>query len=273
MKMVFASDLDRTLIFSKKFFAEQGETPTDIFPIDKVGDKEISYISNTGYANLQRINRAIEFIPVTSRTTEEYHRVFNAHTMQPKYAIVSSGGKILKNGIEDEEWNSIVNNNISEVKNTIQTISEKLTQHIPTEMIRDVRFSEDLFWRILLHDNSMVSQLLNDHSDSFKDAGYELSATGSRIYIVPRFVTKWGALEFLLNKIKATKVIAAGDSLMDLEMIQMADIGITSPHGEIYEVGNDKDLKDLFITKNIGVPAGEEILSKVLEVIFEMKGE
>lgn len=74
--MIYASDLDRTLIFSHRFLDEHKYNKKIVLVEDKDG-KEISYMSELAYNKLQEINnnKDITFIPTTTRSLEEYNRI------------------------------------------------------------------------------------------------------------------------------------------------------------------------------------------------------
>ena len=63
--MIFASDLDGTLIFSKKHCEGITEC-TEIVLVEKNGQKEISYMTKKSVEILKAMSKLAIFIPVTT---------------------------------------------------------------------------------------------------------------------------------------------------------------------------------------------------------------
>lgn len=54
------------------------------------------------------------FIPVTTRTIEQFQRItLFQNEIIPEYAITSNGGNILHNGKQDVTWNKEIKKNFS----------------------------------------------------------------------------------------------------------------------------------------------------------------
>jgi phosphoserine phosphatase len=110
------------------------------------------------------------------------------------------------------------------------------------------------------------------------DAGWGLSVQGRKVYLVPNALTKEAALAEVMRRTGAERLVAAGDSLLDLGMLSLADVAIRPAHGELHEQGIDYPLASggrapLLVTHNQGLLGGEEVvdlLGKVTsdEVIF-----
>ena len=96
MKLIYATDLDRTLIFSKRFISEnKSNTDKTVVERRENGDV-ISYMSNDVMVQLKEIdnNDSLTIVPVTTRSIKEYNRI--ELPIVPKYAILDTGGTILE---------------------------------------------------------------------------------------------------------------------------------------------------------------------------------
>ena len=101
--MLFASDLDQTLIYSRRFLYEG--VYNDVKPVEKKKNEYISFMTNASVEKLQQLVKKVLFIPVTTRTMEQYNRIFYiAQEIRPRYAIVSNGAHVLIDGIIDRQW-------------------------------------------------------------------------------------------------------------------------------------------------------------------------
>ena len=99
--MIFASDLDQTLIYSQPL--ERAEELGDrIITAELIDGKVRSYMSSSSYQLLQKLMTELIFIPVTTRTMQQYNRIhLISQMLKPTYAVTSNGGNILIDGQPD----------------------------------------------------------------------------------------------------------------------------------------------------------------------------
>lgn len=96
---LFISDLDNTLIYSYRH--EIGEEKVLVETKD---GKELSFMSRYSYELLDKINSMICFMPITTRSVEQYARVMLSSRWKPGLALAANGGVLLQNGEPDREW-------------------------------------------------------------------------------------------------------------------------------------------------------------------------
>ena len=88
--------------------------------------------------------------------------------------------------------------------------------------------------------------------------GWAVSLQGRKVYAVPRPLTKSAAAAEVLARAGAGPLLAAGDSLLDADLLTAADHAIRPAHGELAEAGFT--LPRLAVTRETGVLAGAELL-------------
>lgn len=111
--MIFASDLDQTLIYSRKSFRAPIEDES-IQLIETIDGKEISFISHKTILLLKNYNCT----HISSQLQQELLSSFSVlllfqNEIIPEYAITSNGGNILHNGKQDGTWNRKVKERLS----------------------------------------------------------------------------------------------------------------------------------------------------------------
>ena len=94
---VFFSDLDNTIIYSYKHDIGEDKVGVELY-----NDRIISFMTGKSYELLKEADRRLLFVPVTTRTPEQYARIDLG--VKPQYALVCNGGMLLKGGVRDEEW-------------------------------------------------------------------------------------------------------------------------------------------------------------------------
>ena len=89
MKILFACDLDNTLIHSHK------HRRADDICIEIYEGREQSFISPRALDLLKKISEKILFIPVTTRSITQYRRIFWTEDFKPRFAVVANGAYLL----------------------------------------------------------------------------------------------------------------------------------------------------------------------------------
>ena len=96
--MIFHSDLDHTLIYSCRCDIGREKKCVEIYE-----GREVSYMTHRSLALLKQIKDLVVFVPTTTRTEEQYHRICLG-IGEVEYALVCNGGILLRNGQEDISW-------------------------------------------------------------------------------------------------------------------------------------------------------------------------
>lgn len=230
--VLYASDLDRTLIFSARFLSEY---PCDksYTPVEYKDDKIISYMADEVISKLNYVSSKenVQFVPVTLRGIEEYNRVNLG--VKPDYAIVAGGGVILdKYGNSLEEWDKYVSSGFDKFE--------------MLEIIGDIEDSLDsVDYQVKVIDNCYLffktkDVELFDTEVEYLDEKYEnwlFIRQGNKCYAIPKHISKQSALKWLWNKLNKPYIIASGDSEMDLPMLTLANQAVIPEHGSLIKSG------------------------------------
>jgi hypothetical protein len=216
--MIFYSDLDNTLIYSYKH-----DIGTEKICVEHYQGREISYMTEKSYALLKKTAAHMLFVPVTTRTVEQYERIDFGMGILP-YALVCNGGVLLKDGKKDERW-------LAESKELAAPAREELLRGIrlleqDRSRSMEIREIEEMF----LFTKSAAPKLTVERLQRELQPQFtEIFQNGEKVYLVPKALNKGtAAVRFgknIAEKINGEKnVIAAGDSLFDIPMLELADI-------------------------------------------------
>ena len=259
--MIFATDLDRTLIYSDKFL---DETNMPYKQIEIYKGKPISYISLRAIGHLKKLHEMAHIIPVTTRNYEQYHRieVFKG-ALTPSIYIINNGGTIYIQGKEEANWKLHISSRIEALKKGYDEVLEYFLESYKGPIER-YKKSDDLIWLILGDKEQIDWKAVKAFEAHYARASWKIDVNGRKIYLYPEFINKWDAINYVRNTyFSGDSIIAAGDSLFDYDMVHRAKWGIV-PKGSWIEA----DCKEsIFITQNKGLQAGEEILEKAIQMI------
>ena len=203
--MLFASDLDNTLIHSYHT-AKAGDVCVEV-----KDNTELSYMSPEAYSLLAEVASKCMFIPITSRSLEQYRRIDLG--VKPEYAIVAHGAILLVNGQVDEEW----------MIETRRQISDQLPKLIECALFFDIRYVDGFFVFAKSKCAPRAVELLQSIVDTNK---FKVCAAYDKIFIFPTRLNKGEALKRLKKRLRMETVVCAGDSELDVPMLTVADAAI-----------------------------------------------
>jgi HAD superfamily hydrolase (TIGR01484 family) len=203
--LLFASDLDNTLIHSRKT-AKVGDVCVEIRD-----GQELSFMSRKAYGLLKDVAAKCTFVPVTTRSLEQYHRLDLG--VKPRYAIVAHGALLLKNGEVDAQW-------ASETRRLLNVTLPKIERN---SLLFDVRYVEELFIFAKSENTPQAVKYLQTLVD---EKIFDVCAVHNKVYILPAGLNKGMAVNRLKERLSARRLVCAGDSTLDLSMLEMADVAI-----------------------------------------------
>jgi hypothetical protein len=256
MTVLVACDLDRTLIYSRKA-AQLGEGSVDLVCAEVHNGEQASFMTAAAAKQLGHVVEASTFVPVTTRVLEQYRRVVLPGA-PPQYAIAANGGVLLIDGVEDRSWTDQVAATLADGVPLAEVWQHVALVCYPEFTIK-VRNAADLFCYAVVHPHKLPSGFLDHVGGWAAERGWRVSMQGRKLYWMPASLTKSAAVAEVARRIAATRVLAAGDSLLDVDMLLAADLGIHPRHGELYEQG--WSAPTVACTESTGTRAGEEIVA------------
>ncbi len=212
-KRMLASDLDNTLIYSYK-----QDIGRDKVLVETMGDKELSFMTRKSWELLRDLREEILFVPVSTRSADQYRRIRFFPDWTPDFALVSNGGTLLTGGKEDPEWRA-------ETKERIRDAADELL-----DARRRMEEDPDRSFEVRLVDNLFLFTKSGrpEHSISrLKEEKYSrlnVYRNGSKIYALPRSLEKGEAVRRLRERTGCPEVWSAGDSEFDLPLLEAADL-------------------------------------------------
>ena len=98
--MLFATDLDRTIIYSNKFV----ENYQTVSCVEHLDGREISYMSHRALELLAQVKTRcdIHLVPITTRSLAQFSRIIPLQDCP--YAVVANGGIVLHKGQPLKVW-------------------------------------------------------------------------------------------------------------------------------------------------------------------------
>jgi len=262
--MLFASDLDQTLIYSSKAFRMLPNVSAPAVSLVEIYDgRGISFMADNAIRQLEQWAFKNFFVPVTTRTIEQYQRIsLFREKIVPTYGVVSNGGNVMVNGVVDQGWQKKIRAKISQLCLCEQDVLRQFSEISHPSWSAPLKMADSCFhYCIVERDKIPTSELIN-FTLWAKAQNWNISLQGRKLYIVPQVVNKWDAVAYVRDLLRAKVIIAAGDSLLDLCMLEQADYAIAPRHGEIWDnhCSGMLPASKIKFTKQVGILASQDIL-------------
>ncbi|MEV6024153.1 HAD family hydrolase [Streptomyces sp. NPDC052036] len=262
--VLVASDLDRTLIYSSAALAltmPDARAPR-LLCVEVHESKPLSYMTETAAQLLTELGDRAAFVPTTTRTRKQYQRI-NLPGPTPPYAICANGGHLLVDGVSDADWHTAVLARLAEECAPLAEVRDHLAATADPAWVRKHRVAEDLFVYLVVERELLPEEWVKELAVWAENRGWTVSLQGRKIYAVPKPLTKSAAMREVARRTGATLTLAAGDSLLDADLLLAADLGWRPGHGELADA--DWTAPGISALPERGVAAGERILREFLK--------
>ncbi|MEU8886328.1 HAD family hydrolase [Streptomyces sp. NPDC048442] len=226
--------------------------------------KPLSYVTETAAGLLEALASDAPrtlFVPTTTRTREQYHRIHLPGPV-PQFAICANGGHLLVDGVSDPDWQDRVARRLRDECAPLSEVRAHLADAAdPAWLLKD-RVAEDLFAYLVVERTLLPDGWVKELAEWAGPLGWTVSLQGRKVYVVPAPLTKSAAVREVARRTGAALTLAAGDSLLDADLLQAADRGWRPGHGELADAG--WDAPHITALPESGIAAGEEILRQFI---------
>ncbi|MFF3067143.1 HAD family hydrolase [Kitasatospora sp. NPDC057936] len=267
LSSLVVSDLDRTLVYSNQALAltAPDRHAPRLLSVEVYEGRAHSFVTERAAALLAELAREAWFVPATTRTVEQYERVNLPGPQQgwtPGYAICANGGQLLVDGVPDGDWRAEITGRVAAASAPLAEVVDRLALGADQEWVHRRRVADGSFVYCVVERARMPAGWLDDLAGWCAERGWTVSLQGRKVYAVPAGLTKSAALAEVVRRTGAGTVLAAGDSLLDADLLLAADAAWRPGHGELADRG--WTAPGVTALAETGVAAGEEIVRRFL---------
>lgn len=265
-RTVVCADLDRTIIYSAAALDLTG--PDEAMPrllcVELYKARPLSYVTEAAAGGLELLAAGATFVPTTTRTPEQYARVKLPGKPAP-YAICANGGHLLVDGADDPGWARRVRDGLNDCA-ALEEIQAHLAR-VSGDFVTRLRTASGLFCYAVVDRPALPDGWIEELTDRCGALGWRTSLQGRKVYCLPAPLTKAAAAAEVARRTGADLLLAAGDSLLDAELLVAADAAIRPAHGELADSG--WAAPRVSVTSARGAAAGEEIVNWLLDRVYD----
>lgn len=249
--MIFATDLDNTMIFSHSRVIGLED---ELYCVEYYNGKPITYMTHSAIQMLKILMSKVFVIPVTTRSISQFKRVEFFSTTE--YAIADNGGVILHKGIVNPKWDNYIQSILMkyDLKDTCNIFSS-LPGLISPPKIVDGKFVLAKSDKIDLCEQYLKCRL--------NTKIWQVSFQGKKVYAIPSEITKGNALKFISESLIHDNhpVVSAGDSNLDISMLDYSSYSIIPKDSKLSVLNTSE-----FIEIGYGINSADEILKFVINI-------
>jgi len=231
-----AVDLDQTVLFTRH--ASDGTLVEELAP------------------GLDGLAEVAVLLPVTTRTVEQFARV----GLHSELAVCANGAVLLRDGAPDPDWADWARQTCAAAAPLAEVAAHIGIDAEPPPWVHAHRVAAEAFVYVVAHRREDIpAGWLAELGWWLAGRGWSLSVQGRKVYAVPAGLTKAAAVARVLAALGQPVLLAAGDALLDAELLAAADAAIRPAHGELHEQGSS--CRGLHVTTASGPAAGAEIVA------------
>lgn len=266
--MFFISDLDYTLIYSLNALKKlNGEVVPSLHCVEEYPNEGFSFLTEKAYKYCQLLINKDLFIPATTRTINQYNRLTLSTRENLPWAIAYNGAVILRNGFIEKAWDNYIR---EELKNSLdfENMEEKLLPYLNAPWLIQLKKVGTWFFYFIVDLDKVTEKIIESLDHLSKKNNWVFSIQGRKLYFIPKCIDKGKAASYIVNISHTSKYIAAGDSLLDKNLIYNSYIGYIPTHGELYKQNKEGcfNKKNIKVAESKGLYCGEYILREVTDI-------
>lgn len=249
--MIFVTDLDKTLVYSKQ--------PKHCC-VEHCEGREVTYITKQAHTLLYQLLSTPRFhlIPCTLRSFEQTNRIrFITPELTP-ILICDNGFSIYHRGILDMEWDRQMQNQLTSYPNA--EVYRFLKDYVAANNIplSQIKSNRDAFYTLIFQNAEDAAYYASSIASLVPLKKYYIDLQGRKLYIIPNFLDKSIALLHIKNQMQSETIVTAGDSSVDENFVRAGDIAILPGHSLLH-------IPSAIRTTAVGIYAGEELLEMVCQ--------
>lgn len=216
-QLLLVCDLDNTVLYS--YHQKQ---PGDVC-VERVEEREQGFMPLKAFRLLDALWDKICFVPVTTRSMEQYQRIQWPKKQVPELAFTDNGAVLLRNGHPDAEW-------ARHSRSLAQKYTPAMREIQPVLSSRDGIISCRMVDGLFLYAHFRTEEAAAAWP-YWNQTVLRLYHSGRKLYFLPPGIDKGAAVKRLRIEREQSLIVCAGDSEMDVTMLESADLALLPAEG------------------------------------------
>lgn len=213
--MIFAADLDRTLIFSQARLANPGP---EVVAVEHRLGEPFGFMTPPARQALTRLARRTAFFVNTLRGLEQARRVSFVADGSCRYLALQNGLYLYRDGVEDREWSDHVKRTVSDLPLDLAGGAAMVLAQLPgiQRLSKQYEYLAVFFVEEAAYDDGAHDGLAAE----LERLGWALYRQRKKLYLWPRAIDKGAVLRRVRAWEDGAPATGFGDSAFDLPMLR-----------------------------------------------------
>lgn len=218
------SDLDRTLVWSRRTWDRSVDPdPGPLVCVEELDGVEHAYVTRSAYDALAAGARTDRLVWVTTRTPDQLRRL---RLPAVRHALCLNAGRLLVDGVEDAGFTDETSAAVASVTAAADLV-EGLGDLLRVPWVRRVRDADGVFCYLLMTGDEPPASWWESLGAGVVAAGWVMTPERTKTYLTPAPLTKGAGVSRLLERTGLPLAAAAGDSVLDADMLALAAEALT----------------------------------------------
>jgi len=266
-RIVFASDLDRTLIYPARTLP----VGSDAFVVEYYNGRGVSVAAPATIRALRELACHDAFVPVTTRSRLQLERIAPVWSIaRHGWAICANGFTLLDRGVEDRGWKAIVDAGCAESASLDEArgvFEREIGSPETVGWMHSLRDCDDRFLFTTIARTHAPPDLESIATQALAPLHWRAVWHGRKLYALPAALGKAPAAAYLRERLDIDVLMSAGDSVLDIALMESADVSWCPRDAEI--VALDRVPERAIVTDLPHVGAAQQIAESALDLVRE----
>lgn len=267
MSVLLASDLDRTLIHPRRTVPEH--LLGVALDAEVYEGRVITTCSEVVLGHLRTLAAAGAFAPVTTRSLSQLQRIEPVWAIaRDGWAVCANGATLMHGGEPDAEWSDLVRGRASacaQLEEARAELHRAVGPEDPEGWLLRVRDCDAHFLYAILDVERLPEDAARRAQEHLRAFGWVAILHGRKLYVLPEHLTKEACVAHLAERLGVTTLVAAGDSLLDAPLLELADVRFCPADAELVTLGAVPE--GARITRGRHLEGAEEIAAHAVELL------
>lgn len=226
--MIFAADLDRTLVFS----AHSRSPDVPVVAAEYRNEEPYGFMTHTALCALRALQKRTTFFVNTLRGEEQARRVVFVENEGCPYLACQNGLYLYRAGVLDTAWAAHVARTVASLSQSLDAGIAQISHSLPGIDCLSKRYEYLAVFFTHAHefDNTACANLALE----LADAGWELHRQGKKLYLSPLSIDKGAVLRRVRELEDGDSAVGFGDSYFDLPMLAACNEAYSLAASELY---------------------------------------
>ena len=213
-RILFATDLDNTLLFSHRH-RQAGDRC-----VERLNGAEQGFFTQKTVDLLPQVARRVRLLPITTRSIQQYQRLRWPEGAFPQEALAANGAVLLRDGAIDRDWYDQSWELAQAHQGALRDLLERVSAR---EDVTSARIVENMYAYAACADAAAAERCAAGWEH---DAPFQMEVSGRKVYWFPPGIDKGTALRRAIERYRPEQVLCAGDSVIDVPMLRLADLAM-----------------------------------------------